>query len=59
MPQNSADPDCLSELLASSTEWDAEEIRQAAADIEIEAPEDADWEPLDEDWEDTPAYQDY
>lgn len=59
MPQNSADPDDLSELLAAGTDRGAEEIRQAAADIEIEAPEDTDWKPLDEEWEDNPAYQDY
>lgn len=60
--QNTADsdtPDELTELLAERTGEDPEEIERAAASAEIEDPEDAHWEFAEEDWEDSPAYQEY
>lgn len=59
MTQNSADVDTLSELLAEGTDRSAEEIKREAESLEIEAPTSADSESLEEDWEDSPGYQDY
>lgn len=59
MAQDSARTDALSELLAEGTDRSPEEIERAAAEIEIEAPDDAESELLDGDWKDSPADQDY
>lgn len=62
MAQNEADPstpDELTELLAEATGDDPAEIERAAASAEIEDPESAQWEYVEKDWEDDPAYQEY
>jgi len=59
MTQNSAGTDTLSGLLAEGTDRSPEEIERGAETVEIEDPKTAESEPLDEDWEDSPAYQDY
>jgi len=59
MSEHSADGDDLTRLLAERTGRDAEDIAAGAADFEIEDPADADWEPLEEDWDDSPAHQEY
>lgn len=48
MSQKSAEPDELSKLIAESTGGDAEEIERRAAEFEIGALEDADWEYIED-----------
>lgn len=48
MSQNSVEPDELSKLLAESTGGDAEEIERRAAEFEIGALEEAEWEYVEE-----------
>jgi len=59
MTQNSADADTLSELLAEGADMSAQEIEREAEIMELEEPDSADSEPLEGDWEDSPAYQEY
>jgi hypothetical protein len=44
MSRNSTDENGLSELLAEVTDTEAEEIEAAAADFDIQSPDEADWE---------------
>ena len=48
MARDSAKPDELSALLAEHADVDAEELEERADSFRIAAPEDADWEYIDE-----------
>jgi len=59
MSEHSADVDGLARLLADRTGGNAEEIAEGSAEIEIEDPADADWEPLENKWDEGLAHQEY